>query len=246
MTIYTEIIAKLYCVLSSLAKSDLKAANILTQKNLYSQAIYFFSQSFEKSLKSVIAFYQITYKDQDESDTANELIHRHGHRLRELTQEILKIFVDRDKRLYLQRGGKENDPFIQSSYKAIDLEGQRYELSEHVALFDENVRYHYEIYYKSLDWGQPLTLLDPRWGVLREKAKIPYLKYSMLARILFSLLNGMDTASRYPIVKMKNMNIARLNRIENKIPCISLGKMIEELIVLEPLVLKEIESLDKN
>jgi hypothetical protein len=111
---------KLYEVLFELAKSDYRAANILAQNHLYAQAIYFYSQSFEKSTKSVIAFYMITYSNKNELETSISLKRTHGHKLSGLTADIVKLFVEKDAELYVSRGGKRTDDFIQNAHRSIE------------------------------------------------------------------------------------------------------------------------------
>ena len=119
---------------------------------MYAQAIYFYAQAFEKSTKSIIALYFINYESQNESDAAKKLKNTHGHGLRKLTEQILRILITKDIELYKSRGGKETDEFIQTTYRSIDLKSQKYDEDELVALFYDNVRYHYEIFYKEFKW----------------------------------------------------------------------------------------------
>ena len=49
--------------LHDIAKSELKAANVLANNSLYPQAVYFYAQAFEKAAKSVVALYLIKFKN---------------------------------------------------------------------------------------------------------------------------------------------------------------------------------------
>jgi hypothetical protein len=133
MKMNKSIMTKLYYVLHELAKSDSKAADILTQNNLYAQAIYFYAQALEKSTKSVIALYQTSYENHNEIEIAEKLQKVYGHELRKSIEDILRILMTRDIELYKSRGGKDTDEFIQTAYKAIDLKDQKYEEAKLVA-----------------------------------------------------------------------------------------------------------------
>jgi ABC-type phosphate/phosphonate transport system substrate-binding protein len=111
---------KIYDALYELAKSDFKAADVLAQNQFYPQAIYLYAQTFEKATKAVIAHYLMNYKKRSESETEKELRSIHGHRLLKLTIAMLKPFVDEDKELYIRRGGREADEFIQKPYRSLE------------------------------------------------------------------------------------------------------------------------------
>ena len=72
-----ELHEKLY----ELAKLDLKAANILRNNHVFSHAIYFYAQSFEKSTKSILAEYFVSFEDMAEQEVEQKLKKSYGHKL---------------------------------------------------------------------------------------------------------------------------------------------------------------------
>jgi HEPN domain-containing protein len=111
--------SSLHSRLYDIAKSDLDAANILTKNSRYPQAIYFYAQACEKAAKSIVALHRIGYEKKSEEEVLIEL-KVHFHKLLELASTTTKIFVDYDKRLYIERGGKESDEIIQTVTKSIE------------------------------------------------------------------------------------------------------------------------------
>ena len=98
--------------LRDIAKSELKAANVLTNDSLYPQAVYFYAQAFEKAAKSVVALYLIKFKEfpeskvsgskpeeWSESKVSEKLRDIYGHKLVKITVAIAKILTERDRTL---------------------------------------------------------------------------------------------------------------------------------------------------
>ena len=77
---YRELL-ELHQKLYELAKLDLKAANILRNNYLFPHAIYFYTQSFEKSTKSILAEYFVSFEDMVEQEVEQKLKKSYGHKL---------------------------------------------------------------------------------------------------------------------------------------------------------------------
>jgi hypothetical protein len=246
--------------LYELAKSYLIAANILTKNSLYPQAIYFYAQAFEKAAKSAVALYLTSYENESKSQVSGKLKNVHSHRLLSLTSKTAEIFVDSGIRSHVKRGGKENDKEVQAAKYASSipyletLKPDKKKLIEH---YEHNVKAVYEQLYTKLKEDYTKLMEEPFLGsenarrekgleLLRELCKIPrakYIKFNILARILFPILDGMDSYARYPMNDIGNNNVAFLNRPEIRGACLLLGEMVEELVSLVPLVWNKIESL---
>ena len=234
----------IYSELYELAKTDFQAANILSQNHLYTQAIYFYSQTFEKCIKAVIAFYMMIYNHKTETVTEVMLRKTHGHRLIELTKDLQRKFIAKEVELYTSTVGKITDDFIQNLYRSIDNRKPRYTIDYLIAFFNKIVKERYEIFYKSLDGGQSLTFYDPRWKYLRNLFADPatkYSKFAILSLILAPLLEKMDVYARYPSGEVQNRNIKLLMEEKNRESCQMLAKMIADLISLVPVVWEKIK-----
>jgi hypothetical protein len=207
------------------------------------------STSMHKHLKKLpkllLPFNYLQEKDRSRHGNLSKKIH--GHRLLNLTADIIRIFVDRDKELYISREGKETDEFIQNAYKSIENIGAQYDNDALVAFFDHKVKMHYDRFYMRLKEDEPLIRERPGWKYLLEQFANPntkYLKYTALARILFPLLDEMDMCTRYPMTTVNNNNIAFLMDPKVKKSCLLLDEMVYDLISLIPLIWKQIESLN--
>lgn len=239
--------SKLYNALYVLAKSDFKAANILVQSELYMQGIYFYAQTFEKATKAIISFYLMNYENKSESVTATYLKNTYGHKFIELTITIIKIFLDKEKELYISKGGKESDDFIQKAYRSLNgLKQQNYNEDELIVCFNHIVKHNYNKFYRRMKEEQPFTDTDPGWEYLRKQLTTPttkFLTYGTLAWILSPILEKMDMYTRYPIAHLENNNMKFLADHKNKEACLLLSEMIGDLITLVPIVWKKLESL---
>ena len=132
--------------------------NILVQSELDMQGIYFYAQTFEKATKSVISFYLVTYENKNESVTATILRKTYGHKFIELTITIIKIFLDKEKELYINKGGKELDEFIQKAYQSLNgLKHHNYDEDELIVCFNHIVNNNYNKFYRRLK-GRTLIL----------------------------------------------------------------------------------------
>jgi HEPN domain-containing protein len=94
-----------------IAKMDLKSANILAKNEMYPQSIYFYEQSFEKALKSVVSEYLRHRRNMTDSQIENELRPK-GHNVIEKTMQMMTLMIEEEVQLYIKRGGNESDPFI--------------------------------------------------------------------------------------------------------------------------------------
>jgi hypothetical protein len=232
-----------------IAKTDLEAANILTKNNHYPQAIYFYSQAFEKAAKAAVAFYLTSYEKMSELQTSTELKQNFSHGLVRLTSSTAEMFVNSGIKSYLKRGGKETDKEIQQAKNASSFQYlttlKPPEMDELVVKFETSVRNCYEVYTR-LKEKPFLSSEHPKMGLLRELYKNPkskYIKFNSLTRILFPILDGMNMYARYPMHDVGYNNIKFLSGPEIRKPCLLLGEMIEELISLIPSVWKKIESM---
>jgi HEPN domain len=253
--------------LYEIAKSDLRTAKILTKNSSYPQAIYFYAQAFEKASKSVIALYIIKNKklpeqseqksdtkdsepkEWNESEISKELGKTYGHRLMSLTLSIAILLTERDKDLYLSRGGKETDPLIQILNEALEKIKSRKKEDKMglIAYYENNVKGIHERLFTRLKENTPIQSGEPTdWEYLRKRYKNPktrYGKFAQLTQSLFPLLDGMDIYTRYPMEDVDYNNFMFLSRYEIKEACSLMGEMIEELIDLVPLVWDRIESM---
>jgi hypothetical protein len=234
--------------LYEIAESDLRAANILSKKGPYPQAIYFYSQAFEKAVKSAVALYLTSHENKDEAQTSEELKRNFSHGLLNLTSFTSNIFVDSGIKSYVKRGGKESDEEIQKAINVssvVYLETLKPNMAELVLKFETSVRNCYEVYTK-LKEKPFLGSEHPKMELLRELHKNPkskYVKFNTLTRTLFPILDGMDTYARYPMKDVGFNNIAFLRGHEMGPVCLLLGEMVGELISLVPLVWEKIESI---
>jgi hypothetical protein len=221
--------------LHDIAKTDLEAANILTQNNHYPQAIYFYQQAFEKATKSVVALYLLKHKKKTEPEVSKELSSKktYGHKLVELTVSIAKILTEKDRNLYLSRGGKETDQLIQDLNKSIDnIRTHTQDKMDLIAYYKNNVKKIYELFYERLQKNAPVGRDNhPGWKILRERYANPKTKYSeigVLTQFLFIVLDGMDLYTRYPMEDVNYNNIKFLSGTEIYFACVSLGEMVGE------------------
>ena len=233
--------------LYDIAKSDLKAANILTKNGRYPQAIYLYSQAFEKATKSSAALYLVSYEKKSESEASDKLKYIHGHSLLRLITTIAKIFVDYETRLHVKKGGKANHILIKTVNKGIeDLQSRIPDKEGLIAFYEHNVKFFYERLYARLKGEPPLNTKLHGWKIMRElymNPKTKYLEFITLAQILFSLLDGMDLYARYPMGDIGYKNVRYLDRPEIRRAYLSLGEMVGELVDLTPLVLNKIKCL---
>jgi hypothetical protein len=247
--------------LHDIAKSDLKAANVLTNNSLYPQAVYFYAQAFEKTTKSVVALYLFKFKkfpeskvsgskpeEWSESKVSEKLRDIYGHKLMKITVAIAKILTERDRTLYLSRGGKKSDPLIRMLDESIKKIGDHAKDKAYLILYYESdVKMIYERLYMRLKKNTPVQIGEHYgWEILRKSHANPktrYNKFSTLTQYLFLLLDGMDLYTRYPMEDANYNNIKFLSRPEIHDACLPLGEMVGELVSLIPLVWSKIESL---
>jgi HEPN domain-containing protein len=233
--------------LYEIAKSELRAAKILTKNGSYPQAIYFYAQAFEKATKSVVALYLIKHKGRSESKASEELWRTYGHKLMDLTVTIANILTERDN-LYVSRGGNESDPLIQILNEAIGkIKAHRKDKTDLIAYYESDVRVIYQRFYLRLKENAPIQNGEHfGWDFLRKRYADPKTKYGKigtLTQILFFLLEGMDVYTRYPMQDVNYNNVAFLSRSEIHSACLGLEEMIEELISLVPLVWEKIRTM---
>ncbi len=229
------------------AEYDLKAANILRDNNMFAHAIYHYVQCFEKCTKSILAYYYLLYEKLETHHIEKKLKNTHGHKLTGLTIEMMKILTDDDKRLYIRRGGKETDDFVQTSYRSIEsLRQHKYEEDELIVNFRDVIEHNYKAYLKIKD--NEVHLDDGYgWKFLREQFLDPstkHLKYNTISWIITPVIERMDEYVRYPRKSVLYNNIEFLKDYRNRRSCHLLDEMISDIIDLVPLVWHKIEKLD--
>ena len=171
--------------LYDIAKTDLKAAKILTNNSLYPQAIYFYAQAFEKAAKSAAALYFISYENMSEPKVSEELKNNYRHGLVKLTSFTAEIFVNSGIKSHIRQGGKESDREIQIAKKAssaLYLKTLKpHAMIELISNYENSVRACYSLYTK-LREESPSDSAGLK--LLRELFKTPraeYIKFNSLA-----------------------------------------------------------------
>lgn len=237
-----ELHEKLY----ELANLDLKAANILRDNNMFSHAIYEYAQSFEKSTKSILAKYFVSYEKMGEQEIEEKMKKSYGHKLIKVSIGMINIIIDDDIRLYVSKGGKKTDDFVQNPLKAIQgLKQHKYSEEELIVHFSDIVSHNFKAYLKTKN-NQFDGYEHPGWEYLRQQfatAKTSYLRYITISWILAPVLEDMERYVRYPSKSVNYNNISFLMDHENKKPCDMLDEMISELIDTVPLVWDKIISM---
>lgn len=160
---------------------------------------------------------------------------------------MIKIFLDKEKELYISKGGKESDDFIQKTFRSLNsLKNQNYDEDELIVCFNHIVKQNYNKFYRRFKDEQPFIDTHPGWEYLRKQfatATTKFLRYGTLAWILSPILEKMDMYTRYPIDHLENNNMKFLADHKNKEACLLLSEMIGDLISLVPIVWKKVESL---
>lgn len=259
--------SKFYQRMYEIAELDLKAADLLANKKLFAHSIYFYAQTFEKINKSIISFYMEVYQNIPEKQIESIMKTTFGHKLIKITMEILKSLTKEERDLYVSRGGKESDNFIQHSLKSIESLGKhKIPIDDLIINFQAKIEYHYEILYKSL-YVNDYRSLDSRLLVLPSLAEVrrslqrvewvelrniisqpskKYLKLMPIAWLLSPLLEMMDVSTRYPMGELLNNNIPLLQSDQNSKSCKMLHEMLKDYFSAVKQVREKIQKLDKN
>jgi hypothetical protein len=242
----------LYCVvlelhdkLYELAKLDLKAANILTNNYIFSHAIYFYAQSFEKSTKSILAEYFALFENMAKHEIEQKLKKSYGHKLINVSTGMMRILIDDDTRRYEMAGGKETDDFIQKPREAIQsLDLHTYTEEDMIVNFRDIVSHNYRFYLKTKN--KESNDEHPGWEYLRQRfanPKTKYLKYMTISWILAPVLENVEQYVMYPSKSVNYNNVEFFMDYGNKTACEMLDEMISELIDIVPLVWEKIKTL---
>jgi hypothetical protein len=223
-----------------IAKMDLKSANILAKNEMYPQSIYFYEQSFEKALKSVVSEYLRHRRNMTDSQIENELRPK-GHNVIEKTMQMMTLMIEEEVQLYIKRGGNESDPFIQNTYDGINkyIEHE-YPQGYHVIIFYPLVMSHYRDFYSRfyIPRNDPM---EWRWDYLRWTYSNPahqHFKFMSLSWIISPILKNMDILTRYP-TELHSLNSDNVRLLMDKkflIVCNRLYEMLNDYIELVPLV----------
>ena len=236
-----EIHEKLY----ELAKLDLKAANILRNNYIFSHAIYFYAQSFEKSTKSILAEYFASFENMAKHEIEQKLKKSYGHKLINVSTGMMHILIDDDTRRYVMSGGKETDDFIQKPREAIQsLDLHTYTEEDMIVNFRDIVSHNYRFYLKTKN--KESNDEHPGWEYLRQRfanPKTKYLKYMTISWILAPVLENVEQYVRYPSKSVNYNNVEFFMDYGNKTACEMLDEMISELIDIVPLVWEKIKTL---
>ena len=240
-----RVLLELHEKLYELAKLDLKAANILRDNFIFSHAIYFYEQTFEKSTKSILAEYFVSYENMDEQEVEQKLKKSYGHKLINVSTGMMRILVDDDTRRYVIAGGKETDDFIQRPREAIQsLHQHNYIEEDMIVNYRDIVSHNYRFYLKIKNKESDDE--HPGWEYLRQQfvnPKTKYLKYMTISWILAPVLENVDMYVRYPGKSVNYNNIKFFMDYRNKKACEMLDEMISELIDTLPLVWDKIKML---
>jgi hypothetical protein len=218
---------------------------MLVDAQLYPQSIYFYSQTVEKTGKSIMALYLTGHKNKTES-RALEKMSDYSHDLHKLSSAVSTIFVDIGRDLIMKQGKAGYQKPSQQAYKSIDsLKGhlQRNNMNALIESYSNSVKAIYEIH---SHFEQQLPGENQDLKRVREIIKNPstkYMEYNMLAMYLFPILDGMETYSRYPMDDVDTNNIKLLSTPEVGTSCVLLKEMVGELVDLVPLVWDRLETL---
>jgi hypothetical protein len=232
-----------------IAKLDYKSANILAENRMFPQSIYFYEQCFEKNLKAVIA-QNLSCVSKKTDFQIEKKLRPNGHNVIEKTMEMMKLLIKPEVQLYVSRGGKIKDPFVQGTYDKInEFVEHETPTDHHVVRFFHVVEGTYHDFYKRLyaakndskEWG---------WQYLRKEFSKPekeHLKFMTLSWIVSPLLKNMDVLTRYPdpTKPLNNNNVKILMDSDNSNACDRLKEMLEDHIKLVPLVWEAANKLKK-
>lgn len=144
--------------------------------------------------------------------------------------------MDKEKAIYLSKGGSENDEFIVRAYQQLDeFERNKPIQEELIPIFDIAIKGIYDKYYIPFNTRIRETS-DSKINYLHGQYSNPTSRYQVLAWMLSSYLDGFDRYARYPVSELGYNNIKYLNRYENKQACNYLSEMISDFIEVVPLV----------
>jgi HEPN domain-containing protein len=237
------ITSPLHEVLLEIARLDYNASKILASNGLIAQSLFYNEQAFEKANKSVIVYYHIKHDGLTENEVLAKIKNDFGHVNRKATATIVKILVDKEKAIYLSKGGSEKDEFIVRAYQQLDMFKENKPIQEElIPLFNNVITGIYNRYYIHFS-TRIEEISDSRINYLHEQYSNPMSRYQMLAWILSSHLDGLDIYARYPVVELGYNNIRYLNHPENKQACNYLSEMIFDFIEVVPSVWQKIDEL---
>ena len=181
-----------------------------------------------------------------EQEIEEKMMKSYGHKLIKVSIGMINIIIDDDIRLYVSKGGKKTDDFVQNSHKAIQgLEQHKYSEEELIVHFSDIVSHNFKAYQRTKN-KQFDGYEHPGWEYLRQQfstAKTTYLRYITISWILAPVLEDMERYIRYPSKSINYNNIRFLMDHKNRKPCEMLDEMISELIDTVPLVWDKIISM---
>lgn len=241
--------SKFYEKIYEIAKLDYKSANILAKNRIYPQAIYFYEQCFEKNLKAVIA-HNLSSISKKTDVQIEKVLRPHGHNVIGKTMEMMKLLIKPEVQLYVSRGGKIKDPYIENTYDGINKFIQHEFPTDHqVVRFFHVVEANYRDFYKRL-YVAKNDIREQGWRHLREAFSKPekkHLRFMTLSWIISPLFMNMDILTRYPdpTQPLNNNNVKLLMDDDDSNACKRLEEMLDDHISLVPLVWKAANKLIK-
>lgn len=238
----------LYDSLLDIAKLDLTGAKILYTNSLIAQSLFHFEQSFEKANKSIITYYMIQYESKSEIEVLQLLKSEFRHLNRKLTSKITKILFDREKEIYLSKGGNPTDQFITKPYlilEEFEKPGSWGIDDKTLVAFINNIlkKDYYDRYVPISSKSMPISSTSQIAFLREEYAKRVISKYLILVWLISPYFDNMDIITRYPIKDFNYENVFILNNMENKDACVLLSYMIEEFLNVVPLMWERIIDL---
>lgn len=242
--------ANFYERIYEIAKMDHESAKILSKNRMFPQSIYFYEQCFEKSLKAVISHYMSCIQKKTDTQIEKELRPR-GHNIIEKTMDMMKLMIDEEVKLYLKRGGKRSDPFIQGTYEGIEkFIEHEYPVEYQVVIFYDLVVSHYDGFYARF-YIPKYDKREEQWVYLRRTYSNPdqrHHKFMTLSWIISPILINMDTITRYPTPSnsLNNNNVSLLKDKKFLTVCNRLSEMLEDHMELVPMVWKATNKLLKR
>ena len=193
----------LYDSLLDIAKLDLAAAKILCTNRLIAQSLFHFEQSFEKANKSIITHYMIHYESKSEIEVLRLLKKEFGHLNRKLTSRITKILFDREREIYLSRGGNTTDGYITKPYMILEefekMGSWGIDDETLVAFINNIVKKDYYERYIPIRGESTLNLTRQIAFLRKEFARSVISKYLIFVWLISPYFDDMDIITRYPM-----------------------------------------------
>lgn len=219
----------LYDSLFDAAILDLQAAESLTKETLFAHAIFYLEQSYEKCVKSLYAYYEISHNKTDEVKVEEMLRRKRlfGHDTRKIGAQLFALLSKIEMEHNTQFKKKdESYPNTVADYLE-KFENMYLPEGKVVEQFDKVILQYYR-FYKTI---QKEPMLNDPIGLM-----------IALAQALSICLLNAESFTRYPQKKYNYLNIRFLNEKQNRSACMSLIIMIRHFIKNVPKVVKHYDS----